>query len=49
MRKIATLFGIDFYADTEDEKKALLLEDYIKKLEAREKRVSNKEIELDLM
>jgi hypothetical protein len=48
MKKIATLFGVDFYADTDDEKKALLLEDYILGLEAREKRISRKEIELDL-
>ena len=37
MLKIATLFGIDFYADTDDKKKSQVLEDYVLELEAREK------------
>ena len=48
MKRIGNLFGSDLYIDSKDEKTIKLATDWIQDLEARERRVRTKEIEMDL-
>lgn len=48
MKQIGILFGEKFYIDTDDEDIVKRATNYLEDLEARERRVRNKEIEMDL-
>ena len=47
-KELGTLFGAIFWAEAEDEETLKYAENWIHDLEARERRVRSKEIELDL-
>ena len=49
MKKVGILFGKNFYIDTDDEEITKMVIKWFECLEMRERRIENKEIELNLL